>query len=35
MEFLNYLDKNNLYGFPTSKYFPVDRFKWLDPANLA
>ena len=28
-----YLDKNNLYGYPMSKFFLADGFKWLDLAK--
>ena len=27
--FITYLDKNNLYGWAMSKYFPYGEFEWL------
>ena len=26
---ITYLDKNNLYGWAKSEYFPYEEFKWL------
>ena len=28
--FITYLDKNNLYGWSTSEYFPYEKFEWLE-----
>ena len=28
---INYLDANDLYGYPVSKFLPTNKFKWIDP----
>ena len=29
--YIIYLDANKLYGYVIFKFFPTDRFKWIDP----
>ena len=33
-KYVIYLDGNNLYGYATSKFFPANGFKWIDPKEL-
>ena len=31
---ITYLDANNSYGYPISKFVPTSGFKWIDPKEI-